>query len=98
MARKKDLYDDVFKHYVAVFAHSASDLKYVTKVEYSPKYTEWKYGKPALAMPYSQAQDVCYGLAVNGYPAIVLTIPDGYRKLGNYDASLYEEAHDNENH
>ncbi len=51
-------------------------LMFVTKADHHPKYFYWESGKEPLYFESKRtANDYAFGMAVNGYPAVVMEIP-----------------------
>ena len=54
-----------------------NEIKFVTKVEYKPKNAHWADGeKPMYFDSKTEADEIAYGLCLNGYPAMVVEFPD----------------------
>jgi len=64
--------------YVIVICRTDNTFKFVTDVRYDPhKECRWEAGKDAYMFDDRKwAEDVCFGLNVNGTGAFVMTIPD----------------------
>lgn len=62
------------KHYVGLMLDCS--VRYVTQVDWMDKSALWESDKPALALPYSHAKDLLYGLRSNGFKAVIITMPD----------------------
>lgn len=45
-------------------------IKYVTEVQTDPKVAKWEDGKEAKTFSKDYANDLVFGLCMNGYPAI----------------------------
>lgn len=63
-----------YKHYVAL-VYSRS-ITWVTRVSNQSRTAYWEDNKPAREFTMHEAQDLVYGLCVNGYPAMVIKAPD----------------------
>lgn len=64
--------------YVIAVVFTDNTFKYVTDVQYSPKYCEWADGKQAYFFSDRiSAEDICFGLNANGTGAFVMEVP-GY--------------------
>ncbi len=51
-------------------------LMFVTKVDHHPKYFYWESGKEPLYFASKRTvDDYAFGMAANGYPAVVMEIP-----------------------
>ena len=68
--------------YVIVIYYTDSTIKFVTDVLYDPhKECRWEAGKQAYMFEDRKyAEDICFGLNVNGNGALVMTIPDYFNK------------------
>ena len=54
-------------------------LKFVTQADNHSKYFYWESGKEPLFFESKRtADDYAFGMAVNGYPAVVLEIPSSF--------------------
>jgi len=71
-------------------------IKFVTRADNSPKYFYWEAGKEPLYFESKQtADDYAFGMAVNGYPAVVMEIPTSFsikNESGDKDAEKTNEA------
>ena len=63
------------KTYVALIYPVDNSLTFVTHVDSHDHSALWEAGKPALAMSKTVAEDVYFGLRLNGYKANILTMP-----------------------
>ena len=80
--------------YVIVVVFTDNSIKYVTDVIYDPhKECRWESGKPAYIFESRKyAEDICYGLNVNGTGAFVMEIPDYFD-----DEKFFNKENDNAN-
>ena len=53
-----------------------TEIKYVTSVQTEPKVAKWDDGKEAMIFSKDYANDLVFGLCMNGYAAIVMIKPD----------------------
>ena len=53
-----------------------TEIKYVTSVQTEPKVAKWDDGKEAMIFSKDYANDLAFGLCMNGYAAIVMIKPD----------------------
>ncbi len=54
-------------------------LMFVTEADGDSKYFYWEYGKEPLYFENKRtADDYAFGMAVNGYPAVVMEIPASF--------------------
>lgn len=53
-----------------------TEIKYVTSVQTEPKVAKWDDGKEAMIFSKDYANDLAFGLCINGYAAIVMIKPD----------------------
>ena len=54
-----------------------NEIRFVTEISYSPKEAKWEEGKsPMFFESKSCADDIAFGLLVNGYVAIVMELPE----------------------
>ena len=51
-------------------------IKYVTSIQTEPKVAKWDDGKEAMIFSKDYANDLAFGLCMNGYAAIVMIKPD----------------------
>ena len=65
----------------AVLVIEENEVKFVTETKGS--YAEWADGQAAKLMSKSVADDLAFGLCVNGYPAMVVIVPSYLKNLGN---------------
>ncbi len=57
----------------------AEGLMFVTKADNHSKYFYWESGKEPLYFESKRtADDYAFGMAVNGYPAVVMEIPASF--------------------
>lgn len=63
-----------YKYYVGII--NSRKVSYVTEVNNSTRTAKWTEGERAMAMGMHQAENLVFGLCVNGYPATVLKMPD----------------------
>ena len=61
-----------FKTYVAIVRNNA--FQYVTGI--NSVQAVWENGRPAKAMSQTTATDLVVGLRANGYPAVLVKLPD----------------------
>ena len=68
--------------YVIVKILPNHKLMFVTDVEVVPhKFVHWDFGKTAkFFSSKGQAEDICFGLNVNGYPTFVMEVPDYFNE------------------
>ena len=57
-------------------------IKYVTDVQFDPKVAKWEDGQMAMTFSKDYANDLAFGLCVNGYAAVVMIKAD-YLDLRN---------------
>lgn len=81
MAKKKATFGTMATckvRYVIGIVFEDNTLKFVTDVLYEPhKECRWDSGKKAYIFDAkTYAEDICFGLNVNGSPAFVMEIPD----------------------
>lgn len=67
-----------YKHYVAIIDDETFKLSFVTAMSNKDKIAYWTAGKPAMSMSKSSAEDLQFGLVVNGYRCLVIKAPDFY--------------------
>lgn len=78
--------------YVIAICYTDNTVKYVTNICYSPKECRWEDGKQALFFSDRRsAEDICFGLNVNGTGAFVMEVPD-YFEPENFKNPVKEEA------
>ena len=53
-----------------------TEIKYVTSVQTEPQVAKWDDGKEAMIFSKDYANDLAFGLCMNGYAAIVMIKPD----------------------
>lgn len=64
-------------HWVIGVMMQDNEVRFVTEVSYSPKEAKWEAGKsPMFFESKSCADDIAFGLLVNGYVAIVMELPE----------------------
>ncbi len=84
MAKKKfgSMAKCEIKYVICVLFPSSGKYKFVSDVKYDPhKYCEWKDGATAkFFTDKSYAEDICFGLNVNGTSCFVMEIPDFFRE------------------
>lgn len=70
------------KYVICVLFEDKGKYKFVSKVEYEPhKVCEWKDGEKAYFFgSKSYAEDICFGLNVNGTSCFVMEIPDYFNE------------------
>lgn len=83
MAKKKVTFGSMATctvRYAIVIINIDNTIRYVTKVQTVPhKYCEWNKGEQAYFFESREcAEDVCFGLNVNGTGAFVMEVPDYY--------------------
>lgn len=68
--------------YVIVKIFNDNTIKFVTDVLYEPhKECKWEEGKKAYFFDSrTYAEDVCFGLNVNGYGCFVMEVPDYFNE------------------
>jgi hypothetical protein len=68
--------------YAIVIYRTDNTIKFVTDVLHDPhKECRWEAGKEAyMFSDRKYAEDICFGLNVNGNGAFVMTIPDYFNK------------------
>ena len=68
--------------YVIVKIFPNGNIKFVTDVEVYPhKYCEWNDGKQAKFFDSkAYAEDICFGLNVNGNSTFVMEVPDYFNQ------------------
>ena len=68
--------------YVITVLFPHGKYKFVTDVQYSPhKYCEWKDGEQAYFFDTKKyAEDICFGLNVNGTSCFVMEVPDFFNE------------------
>ena len=68
--------------YVIVKILPNHKVMFVTDVETVPhKYVHWDFEKTAKFFDSkSYAEDICFGLNVNGYPTFVMEVPDYFNE------------------
>ena len=69
------------KNNYAVLVIEENEYKFVTETNGS--CAEWAVGQAAKLMSKSMAEDIAFGLCVNGYPAMVVIVPSYLENLGN---------------
>ena len=67
------------KTYVGVLY--GNDIRFVTHVDLRTKSALWQAGKPAYAMYRTNAESLYFGLRCNGYPAVIVTMPEYERPV-----------------
>ena len=71
-------------------------MMFVTRADHHPKYFYWEHGKEPLFFESKRtADDYAFGMAVNGYPAVVMEIPASFNiknKEGEKSAEKTEET------
>lgn len=70
------------KNKYAVLVIEENEYKFVTETKGS--YAEWASEKAAKLMTKSTAEDIAFGLCINGYPAMVVAVPNYIEGLKNY--------------
>ena len=80
--------------YAIIKVSTNNKIRFVTDVEFYPKkYCEWKGGQKAkLFSDRKSAEDICFGLNVNGYGCFVMEVPDYF----NDDQFINEEDKESE--
>jgi len=70
------------KYVICVLFPGKGKYKFVSNVECSPhKYCEWKDNEKALFFESkAHAEDICFGLNVNGTSCFVMEIPDFFNE------------------
>ena len=66
--------------------NTQTTIKYVTSVQTEPKVAKWNDGKEAMIFSKDYANDLVFGLCMNGYAAIVMIKPD-YLTLVNPESN-----------
>lgn len=61
---------------------NVNTIKYVTSIDTNTNIAKWESDKEARVFDKSYAEDVAFGLCVNGYSAVVMIKPD-YISLKN---------------
>ncbi len=68
-------------------------LMFVTKADHHPQYLYWESGKEPLFFESKRtADDYAFGMAVNGYPAVVMEIPASFNIKNRDGEERAEEA------
>jgi len=68
-------------------------LMFVTKMDNRSKYFYWESGKQPLSFKSKHtADDYAFGMAVNGYPAVVMEIPTSFNVKNKDDEENAEKA------
>lgn len=84
--------------YVIAILYNDNSVKFLTDVHYEPhKYCEWLDGKPAYFFDDRKyAEDICFGLNVNGTGSFVMEVPDYFedRNFGNPEKEKEDEKSD----
>jgi hypothetical protein len=71
----------VVKYVIIVLFPSECKFKFVTSVQsYPHKYCEWKDGEKAIFFSKKYAEDICFGLNVNGTSCFVMEVPDFFNE------------------
>ena len=72
----------VVKYVIIVLFPNEHKFKFVNNVEtYPHKYCEWKDGEQALFFESKRrAEDICFGLNVNGTSCFVMEVPDFFNE------------------
>lgn len=71
----------VVKYVIIVLFPAERKFKFVTDVEtYPHKYCKWENGKKAMIFSKKYAEDICFGLNVNGTSCFVMELPDFFRE------------------
>ena len=67
--------------YVIAVLYNDNSIKFVTSVNYEPhKYCEWNDGEKAYFFDDRvYAEDICFGLNVNGTGCFVMEVPDWFK-------------------
>lgn len=80
--------------YVIVVLFDDNSIKYVTDVLYSPhKECHWDAGKQAYFFDDRKyAEDICFGLNVNGSNSFVMEVPDYFNAEAFANPENKEEA------
>lgn len=69
----------------------ADGLMFVTRADHHPKYFYWEAGKEPLYFQSKRtADDYAFGMAANGYPAVVMEIPMSFN-IRNREGKENEE-------
>lgn len=70
------------KYVICVLFPEKGKFKFVSKVSYSPhKYCEWADKEKAVFFESKKyAEDICFGLNVNGTGCFVMEIPDFFKE------------------
>ena len=63
-----------YKYYVGVIY--SRKVSYVTGIDNSTRTAKWTEGERAKPMGLHEAENLVFGLCVNGYPATILKMPD----------------------
>ena len=85
----------VVKYVIIVLFPSERKFKFVTDVEVYPhKYCKWENGKKAKIFEKRQAEDICFGLNVNGTSCFVMELPDFFREedFNNPEEEIIEKV------
>ena len=75
-----------YNNYVAIIT-PGENIKYVTKIDNSTRSARWEDNTKALKLSKSIAEDICFGLNMNGIYAGVFRVPD-FLSVGNGNFSL----------
>lgn len=70
-----------------------TEIKYVTNVNYSSNYAQWKAGEKAAEFSKDMAADVALGLCFNGYAAIPM-LKANYLDLKNPEEKNAEHSNE----
>lgn len=70
------------KYVICVFFPTKGKYKFVSKVQcYPHKYCEWKDKEKAVFFETKKvAEDICFGLNVNGTSCFVMEVPDFFKE------------------
>ena len=58
-------------HFIAIF-DGDNKIKYVTSIDNKTRTARWDDFKPAVKLPQSVADDICFALNVNGHRSVVI--------------------------
>lgn len=72
-----------YNYFVAIAAsdRSCCRLRYVTSIDNRTRTALWEDGKPAREFGLRSAEDLVEGLIANGYPAVIVKMPNFFEPM-----------------
>lgn len=82
------------KYVIIVLFPTEQKFKFVTDVQVYPhKYCEWKDGEKAMFFNKRYAEDICFGLNVNGASCFVMEVPDYFNDNDFLNPGVSDDIH-----